>query len=181
MYKKIPLEQSMSILQRYEVSPECLELVDGSQAPAEVIELLKKHKLHNDLVEFICHALPVREVIWWACLSVELRKADWTPQQQKALECAKSWVQDPTETTRRQAEHFVKNIGHNSAPGWLAQAVFWNGSGSMTDVGEPVVMPPENIYAKAAAGAINMAASMPEWEGSDNYFKQSHCHGFRSR
>lgn len=172
MYKKIPLEQSLTILQRYEVGEECLALIDGSMPPNEVVSQLQSAKLDNDLVQFLCHALPVREVIWWACLALELRQQDWTPQQTNAIVCAKNWVKEPDEANRRQAEHFVKNIGHDCAPGWLAQAVFWNGSGSITDVGEPVVMPPENLYAKAAAGAINMASIMPEWDNSEAYYQK---------
>ncbi|MFC3152738.1 DUF6931 family protein [Litoribrevibacter euphylliae] len=172
MYKKIPLDQSLSILQRYDVSEDCLALINGTMPPAEVIDQLQSAKLDNDLVQFLCHALPVREVIWWACLALELRQQDWTPQQANAITCAKGWVKEPDEAHRRQAEHIVNKIGHDCAPGWLAQAVFWNGSGSITDVGKPAVMPPENLYAKAAAGAINMASVMPAWDGSNEYYQK---------
>ncbi len=171
MLKKIPIEQSQIILQRFEASPECLDCVDGTMTPSEVIEKLLEAELYNDLTQFLCHALPVREVIWFVCIALELRNKEWSPQQQAAIAIAKKWVKDPDEASRRIAEKHVNALGHDNAPGWLAQAVFWNGSGSMTDPGEAVVLPPENLYAKASAGAINMASIMPEWDGSEDYYK----------
>jgi len=169
MLKKIPYSQSLTILQRFELSDEAAEAVSGEMAPMQVIESLQTQGLYIDLVGFLCHALPMRETIWWACLALELRMADWTAEQQRAIADCKRWVQEPDEAKRRLAERQAEALGHQCAPGWLAQAVFWNGSGSLGEPGQPVVLPPEFLYAKAAAGAINTAAVIPEWDSTDEY------------
>jgi len=172
MFKKIPFQQSQPILQRFELSEEAAACISGEMAPSLVIDTLKENKLFIDLVNFISHALPAREGIWWACLALDLRKDDWNNEEQKVVADSKRWVQEPDEAKRRLAEMQVAKLGLQCATGWLAQAVFWNGSGSLGEPGQPVVLPPEFLYAKATAGAVNTAAVIPEWAGYDNYCEQ---------
>ncbi|MEH6578011.1 MAG: hypothetical protein V7731_13130 [Amphritea sp.] len=169
MFKKIPYQQSQPILQRFELSKDAAACVSAAMPPAEIVSILQANKLNIDLVNFFCHALPMREVIWWACLAVELRLDDWNAEEQRVIADCKRWVQEPTEPGRRTAETQVEKLGVKCAPGWLAQSVFWNGSGSLAKPGQPVVLPPEFLYSKAAAGAINTAAVIPEWDGYENY------------
>ncbi|MBY4677089.1 DUF6931 family protein [Marinobacterium arenosum] len=173
MLKKIPYPQSQPVLQRFELSEEAATVVSGEMAPLQVIEALQANDLYIDLVGFLCHALPMRETIWWACLALEQRMSDWTAEQQRVIADCKRWVQHPDEAKRRLAEQQAETLGHKCAPGWLAQAVFWNGSGSLGEPGQPVVLPPEFLYAKAAAGAINTAAVIPEWRGSDEFNRRA--------
>lgn len=172
MFKKIPFQKSQPILQRFELSDEASASVSGEMAPSLVIEVLKEKSLFIDLVNFISHALPVREGIWWACLALELRMDDWSPEEQKVVAGCKRWVQEPDEAKRRLAETHVEKLGLQCATGWLAQAVFWNGSGSLGEPGQPVVLPPEFLHAKATAGAVNTAAVIPEWDGYNGYCDQ---------
>ncbi|GGB82478.1 hypothetical protein GCM10011352_05380 [Marinobacterium zhoushanense] len=172
MLKKMPYPQCGSILQRFELSDEAAAVVAGEMTPTQIIEALQANGLFIDLVNFFCHALPMREAIWWACLALELRASDWTPEQQRAIADSKRWVQEPDEAKRRLAERQAETLGRQCAPGWLAQAVFWNGSGSLGESGQPVVLPPDFLYAKAAAGAINTAALIPEWQGYEQYCRQ---------
>ncbi|MEH6651232.1 MAG: hypothetical protein V7707_14490 [Motiliproteus sp.] len=169
MLKKIPYQQSQSVLQRFELSDEAAACVADTMAPSEVISVLQSNKLYIDLVNFFSHGLPMREVIWWACLALELRMGDWSAEEKKVIADCKGWVQEPDEAKRRLAERQVKQLGVQCAPGWLAQAVFWNGSGSLAEPAQPVVLPPEFLYAKAAAGAINTASVIPKWKGYDDY------------
>lgn len=172
MYRKIPYADCQQIFSRFELSDEAQEVVSDAMTPAEAIETLKKEKLYIDLTLFLCHSLPVREVLWWVCLSLELRDDVWTAEQKKAIQNARQWIREPDEAKRRLAENQTEKLKRDNAPGWLAQAIFWNGSGSISDVGGPVVMPPEFLYSQAAAGAINLAAAIPEWKGTEKYYQQ---------
>lgn len=169
MLKKIPYPQSRPVLQRFPLSKKAAALVSDEMPPLQLIETLQANDLFIDLVNFVCHGLPMRETIWWACLALELRTADWTADEQRAIADCKRWVMEPDEAKRRLAERQTVALGRQCAPGWLAQAVFWNGSGSLGQPGQPVVLPPEFLYAKAAAGAINTAAVIPEWSGNKDY------------
>jgi len=170
--KKIPYPQSQPVLARFELSQEAAAVVNGEMAPAELLQQLQQQELFIDAVNFLCHALPMREVIWWVCLALELRRETWTPEELAVIENSKRWVQEPDEAKRRMAEQQVLRLGTDRAPGWLAQAVFWNGSGSLGEPGQPVVLPPEFLYSKAAAGAINVAAALPEWDGYQAFNQQ---------
>ncbi|WP_027858914.1 DUF6931 family protein [Marinobacterium jannaschii] len=172
MLKKIPYQQSQPVLERFELSEEAAGVVNGEMAPVELLQSLQQQELYIDAVNFLCHALPMREVIWWVCLALGLRSDVWSQQEQAVLENGRRWVQEPDEAKRRLAEQQVLRLGTERAPGWLAQAVFWNGSGSLGEPGQPVVLPPEFLYAKAAAGAINVAAALPEWHGHKKFNEQ---------
>lgn len=168
--KKIPYTQSAELLKRCDLSEEAALVVSDDLEPADVVSALSEHKLYIDLVSFLSHSLPMRESIWWACLALELRESDWDSEQKKLIADAKRWVMEPDEARRRLAEQQVVRQRHKTAPGWLAQAVFWSGTGSIAPADEPQVMPPEFLYSKAVAGAINMAALMPEWQGYQSYY-----------
>ena len=82
-----------------------------------------------------------------------------------------AWVRSPSEELRRKAEHLSHRLELNCGPSWLAQAVFWNGSGSIVAPDIPPVMPDPFLYAKATAGAINHAAALPQWDKTKPYYQ----------
>lgn len=172
MLKKIPYSDIRSILSRFELSNDAATVISADMQPMQAIELLQSESLYTDLVNFYSHALPLREAIWWACLVLEIRSDDWTVEERQAIADSKNWVHGPSEAGRRLAEQQVESLGHQCASGWLAQAVFWNGSGSLGEAGQPVVLPPEYLYAKAVAGAINIAAVIPEWQQQQIYYRK---------
>lgn len=51
--------------------------------------------------------------------------------------------------------------GLDSGAGWAAQSAFWSG-GSITRPSDPIVPPPQYLYAQAVAGCINLSAVLPE-------------------
>ena len=167
MLKKIPYPTCQPILQRYEPAEEVLALNEAS--PQQLIDSLREQKLYIELMTFFCHALPMRETLWLACQALKIRTKYWTDAENLAIEDCQRWFKEPDEASRRLAEQHVAKLELKCAPGWLAQAVFWNGSGSIAALDQPQVLPPEFLYAKAAAGAINMAAALPEWQKSEVY------------
>lgn len=137
------------------------------------IDVLKQEELNFDLVQLLAHGLPVRESIWWASLCLDIRISEWSPSQVQCINTAKEWVKSPGEELRRKAELFANRLEQNCGPSWLAQAVFWNGSGSIVSADLPAVLPDPNLYAKAVSGAINHAAALPQWEGTNKYYQQA--------
>lgn len=169
MLKKIPYASCQPILQRYDAGDEVAALDMAQATPEELIAALREKKLYIELMTFLCHALPMRETLWLTCQALKIRAKHWSAEQTQAIEDCARWFKEPDEASRRLAEQHVAKLGLKCAPGWLAQAVFWNGTGSIAALDQPQVMPPEFLYAKAAAGAINTAAALPEWTKAEVY------------
>jgi len=172
-YKKIPYQTCGQILPRFTASDEASELLNPELTIEESIQVLQAEKLNNDLVQFLAHALPVREAIWWASLCLLQRKDVWSTTQLQCIQTAQQWVHSPSEELRRKAELLSNRLDLNCGPSWLAQAVFWNGSGSIVSPDLPAVLPDPFLYAKAVAGAINHSAALPTWNNSDDYYTNS--------
>ncbi len=171
-FKKIPQAESGPIWGRFEATEAATELATMQLSPEQAIEHLQQQSLFIDMSNFIAHALPMRECLWWCILVLELRNSDWSALELDTLKHCKQWVLEPEEAKRRLLEQRVEKLGHDCAIGWLAQAVFWNGSGSIIAPDLPLVMPVDYLYAKAAAGAINTAAVIPSWDGYAGYYEK---------
>lgn len=172
-YKKIPQPSCETIWARVEISEAAEPHVDVASSPKETVDLLVKEQCQLDVVNFFSHALPMRECIWWACLALELRGEDWSELERSTLELCKVWVLEPEEAKRRFIEQRLTQLGHACAVGWLAQAVIWNGSGSIVAADLPQVFPAPYLYAKAVAGAVNTAATKPEWSGHVAFYDKT--------
>jgi len=172
-YKKIPYPFGIQILQRFPASDEAKALVIEDQPTEASIQALIDGKLYYDLTQFVAHAMPVREAIWWAAITLEQRNDVWSNAQRQCIDTAKQWVKAPSEELRRKSELFANRLGLNCGPSWLAQAVFWNGAGSIVAPDLPTVLPDPFLYAKAVSGAINHSAALPEWDQSQHYYQQA--------
>jgi hypothetical protein len=172
-YRKIPYVNPEQITPLFSASEDLTEILAQSQSIEDFIATLQEKELYFDLVQFLAHALPVREAILWAYLCLEIRMPDWNKTQQTCLASCKQWVFEPSEEGRRRCELYATRLELKCAPSWLAQAVFWNGAGSIVSPELPSVLPDPKLYAKACAGAINTAAAIPEWDKHDDYYQQS--------
>ena len=170
--KKIPYKNSAQILAHFELSEEASALVNGETLPTEAIAKLQEAGLNIDLTNYLAHALPMREAIWWSVQATLLRKADLTNQELKLINESGKWVKDPNEAARRHIEKTLEPLPNESSARWVGQSVFWSGQGSIAPADLPVVMPADLLYAKAVAGAVNTAAALPEWSGYKAYYKK---------
>ena len=173
-YKKIPYKTGMQLLRRFKASDEAEELILDDMPVHDSIEALQQSDLSFDLIQLLAHGLPVRESIWWGALCLDMRQDRWNTMQKQCIETAKEWVKSPSEELRRKAELFANRLDLNCGPSWLAQAVFWNGSGSIVAADLPMVLPDPDLYAKAVSGAINHSAALPEWDGTKRYYQSAY-------
>lgn len=167
--KKIPYQHAVDILLRYQQDKSLKAKVSAGMAPVQLINQLYDNQQWFELVTFLCHALPVRESIWWGYSCILFIENERTDIEQKTLDICFRWLQEPTEANRRLAELSVKQCELDNACGWLAQAVFWSG-GSITPVNGPESPAPPFLYSHAVAGAICLAAVLPDGsKGESNY------------
>ncbi|MCL6271096.1 hypothetical protein M3P05_14315 [Sansalvadorimonas sp. 2012CJ34-2] len=169
MYSKLPYLTAQDITQRYQPSPEVETLLENNPTPEQLIGELNAEKNFADLVMFMAHGLPPREGIGWAIQCIQEIIDDCVPAEKVALATAKEWYINPTEKNRRDAERAANKAELQTAPGWVAQAVFWTG-GSMTAPGTPVISPPPFLYCHAIAGAVNLAAILPDGLKADERY-----------
>lgn len=162
---KVTAKLSIEVLSRYEPSEECQKLISEDERPPQTIEKLSAQGNPLDLVQFLSHGLGARDSIFFGVRSLELRNETWTQIEKLALGVSRDWVFDPDEAGRIRAHQLSVRLGLRSGPSWLAEAVFWNGSGSISGADEDPLFPPEYLYARAVCAAITTSAALPPWQG----------------
>ena len=169
--KKIPQSRATDVLKRYQQDKSFRELVSPGMTPVDLINRMEKEKRFNDLVTFLCHSLQGMEAIWWGYLCVRQEIDSQPEMQKKVLAVVNRWLHEPVETHRRLAEIAAKRVELDNACGWLAQAVFWSG-GSITPINGPESPAPPYLYAHAVAGAICLAAVLPDGQQGEKRYRQ---------
>jgi len=113
-------------------------------APGAFIEALVANQQNVAAIDFLAHALPVREGVWWGCLCMQQGCGDQlTPEERAAATAAVQWVLQPTEECRAAAKGPAEVAGPATPAGALAMAV--------TQLGSPGAP-------KAVANAVKLAS-----------------------
>ena len=170
--RKIPYPTAIQILQRYEQSADFKAQVYADTTPVELIRQSYRDKQWQELITFLCHALPVSETICWGYQWLIETKLSFSPEENQALDRVKLWLIQPSETHRRLAEIAAGQAGLASPCGLLAQAVFWSG-GSITPVNGPDCPAPAYLHSHAVAGAIYMTCLLSQPEEAEPLLKQA--------
>jgi hypothetical protein len=164
---KVNADSAAEVCRNFDLKEEARPLLLERQSPREFLDALLSNQKHAPAIEFLAHAVPPREAVWWGCLCVQhalgLRLA---ASETEAFQAAVQWVLDPTEENRRTAQVRGEAIGLASPAGALALATGWTG-GSLAppmpttkDVPPPPPVPPGPfVPAKAVAGAILLASA----------------------
>ncbi|MGN1392587.1 MAG: DUF6931 family protein [Succinivibrionaceae bacterium] len=173
-FKKIQDETVENILKTYEASPEILKVVNPQMSPDQFLQAAIDNKLYVDAVTFLAHALPLRESIYWAWLTISfLRNKFKNPKDLDVINSVQEWFTNPDDTTRRINGTLADELKLATGPAWLAEAVFWSG-GSILQPKDPITEPPQYLYAKAVTGAICLGISLDEEDSkvvTENYIK----------
>jgi hypothetical protein len=119
----------------------CRQLVDAAQL--------------GNAATFIGHALPRYETIVWAVQA--LRTSAPNGATDPVLTEILRWVDDPTDERRRAIFALADAAGGDSATSLLGYAVFMSG-GSISGPDLPAILPPADVCAKLACGAVLKAA-----------------------
>ncbi|MET4696870.1 DUF6931 family protein [Endozoicomonas lisbonensis] len=156
--KKLDTRRASQVTSRYELDDELEPLLTEDMTPEAFIRVLLEQQHYLECARFLAHALPKREGIWWACLAARFTHTpDTDALQQRTLQVAESWVRNPTEELRQQAEKLAILGKYKTPDCWVATAAFWS-VGSIADEGAPPMAAPPYLYAHAVTGAIGLAA-----------------------
>jgi hypothetical protein len=156
--EKVKTSRVAEVCQHFNLREEARPLLKDKQTPREFLDALLAAKQYRAAIDFLAHALPAREAIWWGCLCVGHVLPDLPPPEEAARNAAVEWVVDPTEDNRRAAQAPGDAAGLGTPAGGLARAAFWSG-GSLTPPNLPAVAPDPFMPAKAVAGAVLLAST----------------------
>ncbi|MGC2404685.1 MAG: hypothetical protein WA510_33145 [Acidobacteriaceae bacterium] len=136
-----------------------LGLLRPAMGPREFVNALVEAQQYLAAMDFIAHALPAREAIWWGCLCVQRTCGDkLEPWERRAFRITVQWVLQPDEVNRAAAKQPADVLGPASPAGLLAAAANQTG-GSVGPPQGPPVPPSPFAPARAVAIAIKVAST----------------------
>jgi len=155
---KISAKSAAEICALYKLSKQARTLFREDQTPSLFIETLVGDGKFLDAMTFLAYALPKREAIWWACLSVRHAQGPALPPSEfAALKAAVEWVLEPDEAKRRAAQAAGEAADFSTPAGCAALAVYGSG-GSLGPPNLPEAPPEPNMTARAVSGSIVMVS-----------------------
>jgi hypothetical protein len=159
---RVKATSAAEVCQHFALKEEARPLLQGHQTPRDFLEVLLANKRYTAAIDFLAHALPPREAIWWGCLCLQqVSRSHLSPVEVAAFKTTVQWVLDPTEEHRCAAQAPGTTAGLGSPAGGLAMATTWTG-GSLappnSDPRVPPVPPGPFLPAKVVAGAVLLAA-----------------------
>ena len=130
-------------------------------SPAEFVAALIEQQKYVDGMDFMAHALPPREGIWWGCLCMQHAiGAGLAGPDKAAARAAVQWVMRPTEENRAAASP-AEGAPPPSVAGALARAANQTG-GNVNPPGMPPKAPAPYAPAAAVAMAVKLASTKSE-------------------
>jgi hypothetical protein len=131
---KIPAATAAEICAHFHVPSDARKLLQEGMAPAAFVESLVANKHFVPAIDFLSHALPLREGVWWGCLCMQHACGNRLPAPEyAAARAAVQWVLQPTEESRAAAKAPAEAAGPATPAGALAISVTLSGfAGSRT-------------------------------------------------
>src|SRR5262252_8423828 len=95
---RITASSAVEVCKHFVLRDAARPLLRDGLAPGRFLDVLVAHRQHAAAVDFLAHALPAREAIWWGCLCVQHACGDSLSLTEKsACRAAAQWVLQPTE------------------------------------------------------------------------------------
>jgi hypothetical protein len=157
-WTKVKAARAAEVCPHFNLKEEARPLLRDELSPSAFVAALVAAKQYAAAVDFLAHALPAREAVWWGCICLRHASPELPPPEQAACKAAVDWVLAPTDETRQAAQQPGEKAGLATPAGGLALAATWTG-GSLAPPKCPAVPPGPFVPAKAVAGAIKLAAA----------------------
>lgn len=120
---KIPETKASDICARCALPPSATRLLKDDMTPSEFIDALLANKQYVAGIDFMAHAMPARESVWWSCLAIQHTFGDALAGPEKdACRAAVQWVLKPTVENRIMARTPSETAGPGTAAGAAALA-----------------------------------------------------------
>lgn len=156
---KVAAATAAEVCAYFDLKPEARPLLRDGMGPKEFVDALVANKQYLTAIDFMAHALPAREAVWWGCLCLQHAcGASLSPVDKAACKAAVQWVMQPTEDNRAAARAPAEEAGVVTPAGQLAMAANQAG-GNAAPPNAPPMAPAPFAPAKAVSGAVKMATS----------------------
>lgn len=156
---KIKAATAAEICAHFDLKEEAKPLLLDDMSPRKFLEALVANKQYIAGIDFLSHALPPRDAIWWGCLCLQHACGnDLSAQEKAACKGAVRWILQPTEENRAAARALAESAGPASPAGHLALASNHTG-GNIAPPKAPPVAPGPFAPAKAVATAVKLAST----------------------
>ncbi len=157
-FLKVKAKRAAEICANFDLKKEARSVLHDAMTPLEFLDALTKTKQYLTGIEFLAHALPPREAIWWGCLCLQHAWGESLSEPDRAAcRAAVEWVIQPSETNRAAAKDGGDTAGPASSAGALAAAVCQTGGNIAPPKATPV--PPSPFApAKAVIQAVKLAS-----------------------
>jgi Family of unknown function (DUF6931) len=162
---------ALEVCQMADMSDEARAVLTDGMEPRAYMDALVARGKSLDAVQFLAHALPQREGVWWVWWCAKTMAGDHAPAEVTAsLEATKKWIAEPTDENSHAAMGLADAAGLGTPAGCAGLAAFFSGT-SMAPPNLDAVPPPEGVSAKAVAGGVTLAALTPDPREAEEKFK----------
>ena len=156
---KVKSAMAAEICANFNLDEKAKPLLREGMGPREFMDALVANKQFIPGIDFVAHALPAREAIWWGCLCLQHAcGSSLTPAEKAAARAAVQWVMAPSEENRAAAKAPTDAAGPASPAGSLANAVFQTG-GNIAPPKAPPIAPGPFAPAKSVSAAVKIASA----------------------
>ncbi len=156
---KIKAATAAEICAHFDLAKEARSLLAEGMGPGNFLEALVDKKQYVPGIEFLAHALPPREAIWWGCLCLQHAcGSELSAQEKAACKAAVRWVLGPTEENRSAAKAPAEAAGAASPASHLAKATYHTG-GNVAPPKAPPMAPGPFAPAQSVATSVKLACA----------------------
>ena len=155
---KVTVPLAAEICSRFVLKKEARSLLCEGMGPREFMDALLANKQYITGIDFVAHALPLREAVWWGCLCVQHAcGSSLSPSERKTCAAAAQWVLEPTKENCAATHAPAQTAEPASTTGRLARAVSQI-DGTFVSPNSPPVSPVPFAPAKEVAVAVKLAS-----------------------
>jgi hypothetical protein len=160
---KVKAATAAEICTRFDLDKEARPFLQNETGTREFAEALAANKQCIAGIDFIAHALPAREAVWWGCLCLQHTCSSGLCSQEKAAcKAAVEWVLQPDESNCAAAQALAEALGPNSLAVGLAAAASKTPEGNLVAGSAPPNLPGPFAIAKAVARVVKIASTKVE-------------------
>ena len=170
--RKISATSAAEVCGRVALSADACAYLTPSLSPQSFLTLLDRGGHYSDAVRFLAFALPVREGVWWACMTGLAIPGATSADPDPAYSAAQDWVYDTSDARRFLCLRAAESVRSATPGAYAALAAFWSG-GSMAPEGLPEVVPDPVLAPTGVAASILLAVAAGDPAGADGFFRDA--------
>jgi hypothetical protein len=159
------------------LKPPATDFLPQSQNAHHYAELLVIHGQWMSALNYMSHAIPAREGVWWAWYCARKAHAkDQNPAVLQALGLAEKWIAQPTEENRQIAQNYADRQEVSGAPNHVLEAIGATGELEDQISGEKIKPVPylscRFVFAATVASSYNLDPGEPHLAANE-YLRQA--------